>query len=116
MPVSGDGVGSRISAEPCAYSSPMKEQRTPCLVPVPCGIQDGVLKTKYPILMRQTATSPLSYILFLFLFVGFFFVLFFLLYSSYIMRKINWIMLQRRQAGMAQLLTAVSIDLITSIY
>ena len=80
-----------------------------CLIPVPCGIQDGILKKKVSS-SNETDGNPTFklYIIFFFFF--------FLLYSSYIKRKINWIILQWRQVGMSQLVSAVNTDLITSIY
>lgn len=46
----------------CNWS--VMEEDTACVIPVPCGIQDGMLKKKCPIVVRQMATPPLSYILF----------------------------------------------------
>lgn len=61
----------------------VKEEDSVCLIPVPCGIQDGILKKKASH-SNETDGNPTIKLFFFFL----------LLYSSYIKRKINWITLQ----------------------
>lgn len=75
--------GSGVNAETQCSQLVSDQEDTVCLITVLCGIQDGMLKKKCPIVIRQMATPLLSYMLFIFK-----------LYSSYIKIKVNWITLQ----------------------
>lgn len=78
--LTASSFGSGVNAETQLVSD---QEDTVCLIPVLCGIQDGMLKKKCPTVIRQMATPLLNYILFIFK-----------LYSSYIKIKVNWITLQ----------------------
>lgn len=62
-------AGSSVNAETRACNWPVMEEDTVCLIPVPCGIQDGILKKKVSH-SNETDGNPTFklYIIFIFIF------------------------------------------------